>query len=179
MFYCIFNHVVSCCSHPLHLSMIPSQRQMWQRVIFMSLLLIVICGIFLWQPTVNVGLNSLSLLCSGRSGRWWWLLVWKFWQKQELSATKKDKWTLQKGWCAYKDSIMQYCRNYFTILQENDGAGSRQCSKETVSFLRDVSQKKIREMWEFFPNRGPPPPPPCLGMTCLWEKNGLFCISGP
>ena len=106
----------------------------------MSLLLIVICGIFLCQPTVNGVLNSLSILCSGRTGRWWWLLGWRFWHQQELSARKKDNRALQKGWCAYKDSIMQYCRNYFTILQENDGAAS-QCSKETVSFLNAHTQE--------------------------------------
>ena len=89
--------------------MIPSQRQKWRRVIIMSLLLIVTCGIFLCQPTVNEKQDNLSILCSGRTGRCcWWLLVRRFWQKQELSARRQDNRAQQTGWCAYKDLFCSY-----------------------------------------------------------------------
>ena len=49
-------------------------------VIVMSLVLLISCGIFLWQPTV-IGYfykNTLSLLCSGRT-RWSWKQTNTFW----------------------------------------------------------------------------------------------------
>ena len=124
MFYCIFNHVVSCCSILSTSPMIPSQRQMWRRVLIMSSLLIVTCGIFLCQPTVNEKQYNLSILCSGRTGRCWWLLVRRFWQKQELSARREDNRAQQTGWCAYKDilllsgiaeTILPFCRQVMVL----------------------------------------------------------------
>ena len=111
----------------------------------MSLLLIVICGICLCQPTVNGGFNKTVFLFSVQAGRG---ANEDYWDEdfddnknceQEEKITELNKEVgvpLKIVFCSYNYNYnIGHCRNYFTILQANDGAAPSQCSSVPVSFL--------------------------------------------
>ena len=120
----------------------------------MSWLLIVICGILLCQPTVNGGglkFNNPSFKSPLQSKvkKLKFKTVFLF-SVQAGRGSDDDYWAEDfdtKKNCQQEKKIiklnkevgvpikMVLCRNYFTILQANDGTASSQCSKEKVSFL--------------------------------------------
>ena len=110
----------------------------------MSLLLIVICGIFLCQPAVNGGFNKTVFLFSVQAGRG---AIDDYWDEDfddNKNCEQEEKMTklinevgvpLKISFCA-----SQVIRKFWTILQGNDegqadGTAPKQCSSVVVSFL--------------------------------------------
>ena len=102
--------------------MILSQRQMWRRVLIMSLLLIVICGIFLCQPTVNGVLNKTVFLFSVQAG--WTDDYWSEdfdnnkncqQEKKIIELYKKVGVPIKIVLCSIAETILPFCRKMMVL----------------------------------------------------------------
>ena len=92
----------------------------------MSLLLIVICGIFLWQPTVNGGQNKTVFLFSVQAGRGGDDDYWSEnfdknkncqQEKKIIELYKKVGLPIKIVLCSIAETILPFCRKMMVLPQ--------------------------------------------------------------